>query len=78
VRSWRARSKRDCAWSRSRCRRCESAVGADEPVAAVPETPETLLVWRQDVAVYHRPVDPDEEVLLAMVAARARFDAVCE
>ena len=35
-------------------------------------------MWRQDVDVFHRSIDADEEPLLAMIAAGAPFDAVCE
>ena len=37
-----------------------------------------LLVWRQDIAVYHRAVAPDEREALALVAAGTQFGVVCE
>jgi hypothetical protein len=42
------------------------------------EISETLLVWRQDLTVFHRAVPADEEALLQLVATGARFDIVCE
>ena len=38
----------------------------------------TLLVWRQEVAVYHRAVDPEERAALALVAAGSEFGAVSD
>jgi hypothetical protein len=38
----------------------------------------TLLVWRQEIAVYHRAVDPEERVALALVAAGSRFGIICD
>ena len=32
-----------------------------------PRPPETLLVWRQDIDVYHRPIDEEERALFALV-----------
>ena len=38
----------------------------------------TLLVWRQEIAVYHRAVDPNERAALALVAAGSQFGVVCD
>jgi hypothetical protein len=38
----------------------------------------TLLVWRQEIAVYHRAVDSEECAALVLVAAGSRFGAICE
>lgn len=39
---------------------------------------ETLLVWRQAAAVYHRAVDEDEAAALALAAKGTSFGLVCE
>jgi len=44
----------------------------------VPAAVETLLVWRRDVTVFHRPLPADEAPLVALLAAGARFDTICE
>lgn len=44
---------------------------------AVPEISETLLVWRQELTVFHRTVPPDEETVLPLLLEGARFDTVC-
>ena len=54
------------------------ALGAGEAQAPIRMIPETLLVWRQDLEVNHRPVDADEEPLLPMVRTGARLDQLCE
>ena len=38
----------------------------------------TLLVWRQEIAVYHRAVDPEERRALALVSASSRFGVICD
>jgi hypothetical protein len=38
----------------------------------------TLLVWRQEIAVYHRAVDPEERAALALVSTGSRFGVICE
>jgi hypothetical protein len=38
----------------------------------------TLLVWRQDIAVYHRAVDPEERAALALVSAGSKFGVICD
>jgi hypothetical protein len=50
--------------------------GLAGPSEAVPGA--TLLVWRQEVAVYHRAVDPEERAALAVVAAGCQFGVVCD
>lgn len=52
--------------------------GASGGVVVVAQTPETLLVWRRGLDVYHRAVDPDEARLLALVRGGTRFEIVCE
>ena len=39
---------------------------------------ESLLVWRQEIAVYHRALAPDERVALATIANGGRFGVICE
>lgn len=38
----------------------------------------TLLVWRQEISVYHRAVGPEECAALALVAAGSRFGVICD
>jgi hypothetical protein len=38
----------------------------------------TLLVWRQEIAVYHRAVDPEERAALALVSAGSCFGVICD
>ncbi len=38
----------------------------------------TLLVWRQEIAVYHRAVDPEERAALALVSTGSRFGVICD
>ena len=58
-------------WSAS----SESSESPDtQPIAA----PETLLVWRQDVAVYHRPVDADERAALVCLEEGTTLGLLCE
>ena len=54
------------------------ALAAGESTAAVPESAETLLVWRQGVEVFHRAVEPDEAPLLASLREGVRFDVLCD
>ncbi len=49
-----------------------------EAADAPPDTPETLLVWRQDLTVFHRAVPIDEEALLPLVATGSEFEVVCD
>ncbi len=45
--------------------------------AVVRDAPETLLVWRRDLGVYHRSVAADEAPLVDLLAAGASFEAIC-
>jgi len=45
---------------------------------APPKSPETILIWRQQLTVFHRVVDPDEVVCLPLLRDGATFAAVCE
>lgn len=49
-----------------------------EAAGAPPDMPETLLVWRQDLTVFHRAVPMDEEALLPLVAIGSDFEIICE
>jgi len=40
--------------------------------------PESLVVWREDAAVYHRLVDGDELLALELAARGTAFGALCE
>jgi hypothetical protein len=42
------------------------------------EGPEVLLVWRQDIAVYHRAVEGDEGELLALAAEGTSLQRLCD
>ena len=49
--------------------------------AALPEVERRALwlrVWRQDLRVFHRPIDAAEAAALAAIAAEAAFADVCE
>ena len=50
--------------------------GRPPPAAAA--TPRTVLVWRRDLVVIHRTLEPDEAGALRRVRAGARFEEVCE
>jgi hypothetical protein len=52
---------------------------ADDPAAIVPEPSVTaLLVWRRDVDVFHRALDPEEADWLSRLAdGDVRFEALC-
>jgi hypothetical protein len=39
---------------------------------------ETLLIWRQEIAVFHRAVDPAEAAALDRIAEGTTFGAICE
>lgn len=49
----------------------------DAPPAKAPAA-RTLLVWRRDVAVYHRVLDDDEAAALALVDEGTEFGALCD
>jgi hypothetical protein len=57
-----------------------SASDVDGGGGARPPAPagDTLLVWRQGTAVFHRAVDADEAGALADLARGTRFGAVCD
>ena len=48
---------------------------ADRPAPARIDTPRTVLVWRRDITVVHRTLDPDEATALARGGT---FGDVCE
>jgi hypothetical protein len=50
--------------------------GADLPPSAPADR--AVLVWRKDVTVYHRTLDPDEAQLAAAIAAGVAFADACE
>jgi hypothetical protein len=53
---------------------------ADDPAAAPPrETPETIIVWRRDVDVLHRPADADEARWFPSLAETdgVAFESLC-
>jgi hypothetical protein len=61
--------------------------GLSPPAAALPAMPPvspeagrgaTLLVWRQEIAAFHRAVDPEERAALALVSAGSRFGVICD
>jgi len=58
------------------------AIGADEPLPlrADPcsQGHETLLVWREGIAVFHRVVEEAEASALETVSRGARFAVICE
>jgi hypothetical protein len=58
----------------------DAGLGAGEtPASPSPhQPPGALLVWRQDLAVYHRPLEPLERAALARATAGAPFGAVCD
>lgn len=37
-----------------------------------------LLVWRQQIAVYHRAVDPEEQAALVLVSAGSKLGVICD
>jgi hypothetical protein len=59
-----------------------AAVDDGEPGAAPPPPPSeqagTLMVWRHELQVYHRSLDPLERDALARAAAGEPFGAVCD
>ncbi|HEX8951228.1 MAG TPA: hypothetical protein VF945_05260, partial [Polyangia bacterium] len=50
----------------------------EQPIEPPAATPRTLLVWRQDVTVYHRPLEPLERDALVRARDGARFGVVCD
>jgi hypothetical protein len=55
-----------------------SQVDRGEEPAAPLETPTNLLVWRSDLRVFHRPVEPTEYGALLRARDGATFGAICE
>lgn len=45
---------------------------------APPRSAETILVWRQQLTVFHRVVDPDEVDCLALLGDGVTFATICE
>ena len=43
-----------------------------------PKSPETILVWRQDLTVFNRVLGPDETACLPLLRDGATFAAICE
>ncbi len=59
------------------------APDAGETPDLLPASPQagpgaTLLVWRQEIAVYHRAVDPEERAALALMSSGSRFGVICD
>jgi hypothetical protein len=50
----------------------------DEPAGQLQPASTTLRVWRQDLRVFHRPMDAAESAALNAVSAGAQFADVCE
>lgn len=55
-----------------------SAIEDGAPPGEPSEVARTVLVWRRDVAVLHRTLDPDEARLAAPIARGAVFADLCE
>ncbi len=51
-------------------------VSLSAPPAEAPGA--TLLVWRQEIAVYHRAVEAEERAALALVSAGSQFGVICD
>jgi len=49
----------------------------EDPTVA-PGGPETLLVWRQDLEVFHRTLSEEERTLFARLDGRTSLQAICE
>src|SRR5207248_8690595 len=54
------------------------ALEEGQPPPAVAADPEALLVWRQDIAVYHRPLEDDERDVLSLIDGRRCLRALCD
>ncbi len=54
------------------------AVENEQPIAEPEAGARTLLVWRQDVTVYHRPLEPLERGALERARDGAPFGVVCD
>jgi hypothetical protein len=55
-----------------------SALEDDEPPFEPARADRVVLVWRRDVSVLHRTLDPDEAKLAPQIAIGTRFADVCE
>ncbi|HEU4733539.1 MAG TPA: DNA-binding domain-containing protein, partial [Kofleriaceae bacterium] len=56
----------------------EDGEPAPEPMTAPARDDRVVLVWRRDLSVLHRTLDPDEAQLARRLAGGASFAAVCE
>lgn len=56
----------------------EDGEPAFEPAPVADGSARVVLVWRRDLAVLHRTLDPDEAAVAPAIAAGARFAEVCE
>ena len=54
------------------------AIEGDRPVPASEPVPRTVLVWRREITVIHRTLEPDEAIALRRVAGGASFGEICE
>lgn len=54
------------------------AIEDERDVPAALEGPRTVLVWRRDITVIHRTLEPDEASALQQLSARVTFAGVCE
>jgi hypothetical protein len=54
------------------------AIHDETPVSVVGRVPTSLIVWRHDLVVYHRPVSGGEAAALALLLTGAPFATVCE
>lgn len=55
-----------------------SALEDDQPAFEPARDDRMVLVWRRDISVLHRTLDPDEAQLAQQIAIGARFADVCE
>jgi hypothetical protein len=55
-----------------------SAIEDEQPAFEPAHGDRVVLVWRRDIAVLHRTVDPDEAHVAQQLAIGARFSDVCE
>ncbi len=74
--SWRSLAGTEALWDALSPDSPETtaAVGASGDLGPC----EALLVWRQEIAVYHRALAPDERVALATIANGSCFGVICE
>jgi hypothetical protein len=55
-----------------------SAIEDEQAVPAAAPAERTMLVWRRDLSVLHRTLDPDEAQLAPMIARGISFADICE